>query len=241
MPRGKAIPIGPTAKLPAGIASWAAYAKLGPDEIKKRDDFPWKPLDHPLQSTAHMLFPQSWTRTHPEHERFDVGFDIPDCFLPEFPPPMYLTTHPELGDVTRGVEITYGNYFEIFDGLITGEQMDGLRLLVTPFQTTWFNVTHHRVTNAPSQGVSCFDCHVNGHTNGAIELAPDSRPNYARLRTDTPTMRGNYAQLMLSSKRSIRTMEHFAEVEEYFDGRPRPITWATSTRSSTSRPRPSST
>jgi cytochrome c peroxidase len=89
---------------------------------------------------------------------------------------------------------------------------------VTPFQTTWFNATHHRVTAEPSQGVSCFSCHVNGHTNGAIELAPDSRPNYARLRVDTPTMRGNYAQLILSSKRSIHTMDHFAEVEEYFDG-----------------------
>jgi cytochrome c peroxidase len=74
------------------------------------------------------------------------------------------------------------------------------------------------VNDAPSQGVSCFACHVNGHTNGAIELAPDSRPNYARLRTDTPTMRGNYAQLVLSSKRAIHSMDHFAEVEEYFDG-----------------------
>ncbi len=106
----------------------------------------------------------------------------------------------------------------MFNGLLTPEQLDGLRLLVTPFQTTWFNVTHHRVTAEPSQGVTCFSCHVNGHTNGAIELAPDSRPNYARLRVDTPTMRGNYAQLLFSSKRSIRTMDHFAEVEEYFDG-----------------------
>ena len=31
-------------------------------------------------------------------------------------------------------------------------------------------------------------------------------------------MRGNYAQLIFSSKRSIRQMDHFAEVEEYFDG-----------------------
>jgi cytochrome c peroxidase len=89
---------------------------------------------------------------------------------------------------------------------------------VTPFQTTWFNVTNHRVTEQPSQGVTCFSCHVNGHTNAAIELAPDSRPNYARLRVDTPTMRGNWAQIILSSKRSIRSMDHFAEVEEYFDG-----------------------
>ncbi|MFN8641827.1 MAG: cytochrome C [Candidatus Binatia bacterium] len=218
MSRGKPLAVGPTGRLPEGVASWEAYAALPADEIRRRGTFPWVPLEHPLQSTAHMLFPGQWTRVHPEHERFDVGFDLPDCFLPEFPPPLYLTTHRELGDASRGVEITYANYFEMFDGILTAEQLDGLRLLVTPFQTTWFNVTHHRVTAAPSQGVACFSCHVNGHTNGAIELAPDSRPNYARLRVDTPTMRGNYAQLIFSSKRSIRTMDHFAEVEEYFDG-----------------------
>ena len=218
MSRGKPQPQGPTARLPKDVESFEAYARLSPAEIRARGDFPWTPLDHPLQSTAHMLFPAQWTAVHPEHERFDVGFDIPDCYLPEFPPALYLTTHPELGDVSRGVEITYANYFDLLNGLITPEQLEGLRLLVTPFQTTWFNVTHHRVTDEPSQGVACFSCHVNGHTNGAIELAPDSRPNYARLRVDTPTMRGNYAQLLFSSKRSIRSMDHFAEVEEYFDG-----------------------
>ena len=218
MSRSKLQPIGPTARLPKGVKSWEEYAATAADKLRAGDAFPWKPLDHPLHSTAHMLFPEQWTKTHPEHERFDVGMDLPDCFMPEFPPPLYLTTHPEMGDVSRGVEITYGNYFNMMNGLLTPEQMDGLRLLVTPFQTTWFNVTHHRVTPEPSQGVSCFACHVNGHTNGAIELAPDSRPNYARLRTDTPTMRGNYAQIILSSKRSIRQMDHFAEVEEYFDG-----------------------
>ena len=218
MSRAKPQPIGPTARLPKGAATWEAYAALTPEDILERGDFPWTPLDHPLQSTAHMVFPKQWTRVHPEHERFDVGFDLPDCFLPEYPPPLYLTTHPELGDVTRGVEITYGNYFELFDGLLTPEQMEGLRLMVTPFQTTWFNATHHRVTPAPSQGVSCLACHVNGHSNGAIALAPDNRPNYARLRVDTPTLRGDWAQVLLSSKRSIRTLDHFAEVEEYFDG-----------------------
>jgi cytochrome c peroxidase len=218
MSRGKAQPIGPAARLPKGMKSWEDYAAQSPEQIRAADTFPWKPLDHPLHSTAHMVFPQAWTRQHPEHERFDVSFDIPDCFLPEFPPALYLTTHPELGDVTRGTEITYGNYFNLFNGILTPEQLDGLRLLVTPFQTTWFNTTHHRVTAEPSEGVTCFSCHTNGHTNGALELAPDSRPNYARLRVDTPTMRGNYALLLFSSKRSIRSMDHFGEVEEYFDG-----------------------
>jgi cytochrome c peroxidase len=33
-------------------------------------------------------------------------------------------------------------------------------------------------------------------------------------------MRGNYNLMQFSSKRSIRSLDHFAEVEEYFDGDP---------------------
>jgi len=220
MSGGKAIPRGPVARLADGIASFEALAQLGEDEIRRRDIFPYLPLAHPLQTTAHMLFPPSWVKAHPEHERIDVDFDIPQAYLPEFPAPMFLTTHKELGDVTGGVEVTLSNFHEIFDGLLTPEQMEGLKELVRPTPTTWFNHTDHRVTREPSAGVSCFACHVNGHTNGAIELAPDSRPNQARLRMDTPTLRGNYNLMQLSSKRSIRGMDHFAEVEEYFDGDP---------------------
>jgi cytochrome c peroxidase len=218
MSRGKPQPLGPAARLPRGASSWEALAAMPAARLREDDLFPYKPLDHPLHSTAHMLFPGMWTHVHPEHERFDVGFDVPDCFLPEFPPPLYLTTHPELGDVSRGVEITYGNYFAMMNGILTPEQLDGLRLLVTPFQTTWFNVTPHRAVAEPSQGVTCFSCHVNGHSNGAIELAPDSRPNWARLRVDTPSLRGSYSFLLFSSKRAIRSLDHFAEIEEYFDG-----------------------
>jgi len=218
MSRGKPLATGPTALLPKSVKTWDEFLARTPDKIRDAAEFPYLPLDHPLHSTAHMVFPKQWTKVHPEHERFDVGFDIPECFLPEFPPALYLTTHLEMGDVSRGVEINYGNYFDMFNGILTSEQLDGLRLMVTPFQTTWFNTTYHRVTREPSAGVSCFSCHVNGHTNGAIELAPDARPNYTRLRVTTPSLRGNYAQLILSSKRSIHTMEHFAEVEEYFDG-----------------------
>jgi cytochrome c peroxidase len=42
----------------------------------------------------------------------------------------------------------------------------------------------------------------------------------ARLRVDTPSMRGNFNLMQLSSKRSVRSMDHFAEIEEYFDGDP---------------------
>lgn len=220
MSGGKPVMAGPVAKLPLDVASYDALAALSPQEIREQDLFPYKPLAHPLQTSAHMVFPEEWIKAHPEHRRIDVDMDFPGEYLPEFPPPLFLTTHKELRDVSNGREITLDNYFEIFDGLLTPEQMEGLKELLRPSPTTWFNHTDHRVTELPSKGVACFDCHVNGHTNGAFELGPDSRPNMARLRTDTPTMRGNYNLMQLSSKRSIRSMDHFSEVEEYFDGDP---------------------
>ena len=121
-----------------------------------------------------------WIKFHPEHQRFDVDFDIPEPYLPEFPPPLFLTTRPDLGDVSRGHEITQANFRELFEGILTPEQLEGLRLLVTKFPTTWFNQTKHRVTEQPVRGTACFDCHVNGHSNGAIALDPATRPLLAR-------------------------------------------------------------
>jgi cytochrome c peroxidase len=210
---------GPIANIPGGM-TFEELAKLSPEEIKARDLFPYKPLAHPLTSIAHMVFPDEWVKFHPEHGRIDVDHDFPDEYLPEFPPPMFLTTHKELGDVTDGREITLANHYEIFNGLLTPEQMEGLKELLRPTPTTWFNHTTHRVTEEPGAGVACFSCHVNGHTNGAFELAPDSRPHMARLRVETPSMRGNYNLMQFASKRSIRSMDHFAEIEEYFDGDP---------------------
>jgi cytochrome c peroxidase len=89
MSGGKPVMRGPVARLPEGIASYEQLAKLSSDEVRARDVFPYKPLAHPLQTTAHMLFPEQWTSVHPEHERIDVDFDIPDEYLPEFPPPLF--------------------------------------------------------------------------------------------------------------------------------------------------------
>jgi len=219
MSGGKPIMAGPIARL-KGVASFEALAKLSPEEIRERDLFPYKPLAHPIQSTAHMVFPDEWVVAHPEHERIDVDMDFPPEYLPEFPPPLFLTTHKELGDVSNGHEITLDNHYDMFDGLLTPEQMEGLKELLRPSPTTWFNHTDHRITEQPSKGVACMDCHVNGHTNGAFELGPDARPHMARLRVDTPTLRGNYNLMQLSSRRSIRSLDHFSEVEEYFDGDP---------------------
>jgi cytochrome c peroxidase len=220
MTRGKPLPVGPVVRLPQFVESWEQLAALDPATIRKRGLFPlgFRPLSHPLHTVGHQLFPQSWTTAHPEHERFDCEFDIPDAYLPEFPPPLFLTNRPDLGDVSRGYEITQANFRELFDGILTPEQMEGLRLLVTKFPTSWFNQTKHRVTKMPTRGTACFDCHVNGHTNGAIALDPATRPTLLRTRIDTPTIRGNHNLLLFSARRSIRSLDHFAEVEEYFDG-----------------------
>jgi cytochrome c peroxidase len=220
MTRGKHIPVGPVVKLPDGIKSWDELANLTAEEILKRDLFPegFRPLSHPLQSTGHMLFPERWLNSHPEDTRFDVDFDIPDAYLPEFPAPLFLTTRPDLGDVSRGEEITEANYYRLFNGIVTPEQLKGLEKLVIKSNSSWFNQTKHRLTRLPSQGIACFDCHVNGHTNGAIEMDPATRPTLARVRLDTPSLRGNNTALMYSLRRSIRSVDHFAEVEEYFDG-----------------------
>ena len=220
MTRGKPLPAGPVARLPDGVPSWEDLAATPAEEIRREGLFPegFRPLSHPLHSTGHMLFPEPWTTTHPEHQRMDVDFDLPDAYLPEFPPPLFLTTRPDLGDVSQGHEITLANFRELFEGVLTPEQMEGLRLLVTRFPTSWFNYTKHRVTEEPSRGVSCFDCHVNGHTNAAIALDPSTRPTLARVRIDTPSIRGNHIYEIFSLRRSIRSLDHFAEVEEYFDG-----------------------
>lgn len=155
--------------------------------------------------------------------RFDLDFDLPDQFLPEFPPAIFLTTRPDLGDVSQGKLVTSDNFFEMFDGILNPKQIEGLRLLVTPFPQQQFNDTDDRRSERPSRGVSCFDCHANGHTNGATHLSGDTRPQEYRHRIDTPSLRGLYVQRLFGSQRALMSVEDFTEFEQrgaYFDGDP---------------------
>jgi cytochrome c peroxidase len=70
-------------------------------------------------------------------------------------------------------------------------------------------------------GVTCFDCHANGHTNAATHLVGDIRPQEVRRRIDTPPLRGVNQQRLFGSQRALRTVEDFTEFEQraaYFDG-----------------------
>jgi cytochrome c peroxidase len=229
MARGKAVQMGIRVKLPAGV-TWEKLAAMSPDEIKEKGLFPkgFLPLSHPNHDEGGMVFPQAQIKevlkqTGRDLTRFDLDHDMPEQFLPEFPPPIYLTTRPDLGDVSKGQLVTTQNFYELFNGILNPKQLDGLRLLVSPFPQQQFNLTADRRSMQPSMGVACFDCHTNGHTNAATHEVGDIRPQAFRHRIDTPSLRGVNVQRLFGSQRALRTVEDFTEFEQraaYFDGDP---------------------
>jgi cytochrome c peroxidase len=229
MSRSKPIQQGVRVKLAPGIA-WDQLAKLTPDQIKARDIFPagFLPLPHPNHPEGGMLFPKFEIDEMNKQEnrdltRFDLDFDIPDHFLPEFPAPIYLTTRPDLGDVSKGKLVTLDNYYELFNGILNPKQIEGLRLLLTPFPQQQFNQTEDRRSAKASRGVACLDCHANGHTNRATHLVGDIRPQEYRHRINTPSLRGVNEQRLFGSQRALKSVEDFTEFEQraaYFDGDP---------------------
>jgi len=222
MSRGKPVAVGPTARLARGM-TFDALAKMQPEEIRRQKAFPYPSLPHPLHTNGGQVFPQMQIEMFPRLERFDVDFDIPEAFLPEFPPAIFLQNRPELGDVSRGQVVSINNFHELFKDLLTQAQLEGLRLLLTPLPQEEFNATDDRKTVAPSLGVACFDCHINGHTTGQFHLSPDIRPQHRRFRLDTVSLRGLFNQQIHGSKRSLRSVEDFTEFEQrtaYFNGDP---------------------
>jgi cytochrome c peroxidase len=229
MSRGKPVQAGVRVKLRAG-STWEKLARMSPEEILAADVFPlgFMPLPHPNHPEGGMIFPKFHIEEIKKQEgrdltRFDLDFDLPDHILPEFPPAIFLTTRPDLGDVSQGKLVTIDNYYELFNGLLNPKQIEGVRLLVTPFPQQQFNQTEDRRSVRPHRGVTCFDCHVNGHTNGAAHLVGDIRPQEFRHRIETPSLRGVNIQRLFGSQRALKTVEDFTEFEQraaYFDGDP---------------------
>jgi cytochrome c peroxidase len=214
-------------RLPAGV-TWETLSQMSPQDIKEKGLLPpgFQPLPHVKQASGGQVFPQRLIDEIDRQEqrdlrRFDVEFDLPDHLTPEFPAPIFLTTHPHLGDVSRGQLLTLTNFYEILNGIVTPVQMEGMRLLLTPFPQEEFNQTEDRKVALPSRGVSCMDCHANFHTNAAFHLTPDIRPQASRFRLDSTSLRGMFNQQIHGSKRSLRSIEDFTEFEQrtaYFNG-----------------------
>jgi cytochrome c peroxidase len=222
MSRGKPLPVGPTAKLAKGM-TWEKLAELTPEQIRSQKLFPYPTLPHPKHNPGGQVFPKIQLAMFPRLERFDVDFDLPDAFIPEFPPAMFLRNRPELGDVSRGEVVSINNYYRLFKDILTPVQLDGLRLLLTPLPQEEFNPTDDRKSVNASLGVTCFDCHVNGHTTAQFHLNPDDRPQHRRFRLDTVSLRGVAHAQLHGSMRSLRSVEDFTEFEQrtaYFNGDP---------------------
>jgi cytochrome c peroxidase len=229
MSRGKPVQEGARVTLPKGTA-WENLSAMSPEEIREKALFPagFFPLPHPNHPEGGMLFPKFHIEEIKKQEardltRFDLDFDLPDHFLPEFPAAIYLTTRPDLGDVSQGKLLTLDNYYELFNGILNPKQIEGLRLLLTPFPQQQFNQTEDRRSERPSRGVVCFDCHANGHTNASTHLVGDIRPQEFRHRLDTPSLRGVNIQRLFGSQRALKSVEDFTEFEQraaYFDGDP---------------------
>ena len=229
MSKGKSVQSGIRVRLPEGV-SWDQLGGMSPDQIKSRNLWPagFYPLPHPNHPEGGMLFPKYHIDEIKKQEqrdltRFDLDYDLPTHFLPDYPPAIYLTTRPDLGDVSQGKVVTMDNFYGLFNGILNPKQIEGLRLLVMPTAQQQFNATHDRRSMKAHRGVTCFDCHVNGHTNAATHLVGDIRPQEFRHRIDTPTLRGVNVQRLFGSQRALKTVEDFTEFEQraaYFDGDP---------------------
>jgi hypothetical protein len=131
MSRGKPLAVGPTARLTEGV-TWDKVAGMTPADIKAQNAFPYPSLPHPLHTNGGQVFPRVQARMFPRLDRFDVEFDLPEEFLPEFPPAIFLQNRPELGDVSRGQIVHLSNFRDLFKDVLTPVQLEGLRLLLTP-------------------------------------------------------------------------------------------------------------
>ena len=219
MSRGKPIAVGPTARLPERH-DVGQLAALKPGGNQADELFPYPALPHPKQH---------WRTGVSANADRDVSatgairrrLRSAGAFLPEFPPAIFLQNRPELGDVSRGEVVSINNFYRLFKELLTPVQLDGLRMLLTPLPQEEFNPTDDRKSAQPSLGVTCLDCHVNGHTTGQFHLNPDNRPQQRRFRLDTTSLRGLFNQQIHGSKRSLRSVEDFTEFEQrtaYFNG-----------------------
>jgi hypothetical protein len=131
MARQKPVQQGVRVRLPKG-ATWE-LAEMSPEQVRER------------------MWPPASSRSTPESSRRDVipKFEIDELksrrsailpasisirfarsLLPEFPAPIFLTTRPDLGDVSKGKRVTIDNFWN--HGVLNPNS--GLRLLLTPFR-----------------------------------------------------------------------------------------------------------
>jgi cytochrome c peroxidase len=124
MDQAKPIQEGVRVKLPAGM-TWESLAAMSPDQIRDQNLYPkgFYPLPHPKHQEGGFVFPHFLIDAIKQQDgrdlkRFDIDFDLPDHFLAEFPPAMYLTQRTDLGDVSQGKLVSLTNYYQLFNAFL---------------------------------------------------------------------------------------------------------------------------
>ena len=120
--------------------------------------------------------------------------------------------------------VTLANYFELFNGILNPKQLEGLRLLLTPFPQQQFNATDDRRSLRPSTRRDLLRlprerAHQRRHPPGRRHPPPGVPPSPRHaLAARASTSSGCSAR-----SGHLKTVEDFTEFEQraaYFDGDP---------------------
>ena len=176
-------------------------------------------------ATGGQVFPQMQIEMFPRLERFDVEFDLPEAFLPEFPPAIFLQNRPELGDVSRGEVVSINNFHRLFKDILTPVQLDGLRLLLTPFPQEEFNPTDDRKTAQPQPGRDLLRLPRQRPHDRAVPPEPGRPPAAAPLPAghDEPARRVQPADPRLEAEPAVgRGLHRVRAADRLLQRRPDP-------------------
>ena len=184
--------------------------------------FPYPSLPHPKHTPGGLVFPPMQIAMFPRLERFDVEHDLPEAFLPEFPPAMFLQNHPELGDVSRGEVVSINNFYRA----VQGHHHAGAARRPPPAADAVppGRIQRHRRPQEPPSPAWASPASTATSTAtppASSSSAPTSGPSSGGSGWTPPSLRGVFNQQIHGSKRSIRSVEDFTEFEQrtaYFNG-----------------------
>src|SRR5260370_16833765 len=98
---------------------------MSADQIREQNLYPkgFYPLPHPNHTDGGFVFPHFLIDAIKQQDgrdlaRFDIDFDLPDHFLAEFPPALYLTPLPDLCDVSHGKLLSLTTSYHMFTVLL---------------------------------------------------------------------------------------------------------------------------
>ena len=118
--------------------------------------------------------------------------------------------------------MTLDNFERLFKDILNPKQLEGLRLLLTPFPQQQFNLTEDRrsAEGHPRASPASTATPTATPTRPRTRSATSGR-NEHRHRIDTPSLRGVGIQRLFGSQRALKSVEDFTEFEQraaYFDG-----------------------